>query len=164
MTPNASMPSGRREGGGRLLASARRSARAPLFVVIVVALPLLLALVAFAGVRAGTRSHPAPAPQPAIGLSGHVAGLYPGAAKSFRVSIANRSRRRWVVRLVRAIPSPPNRRCPAGNLKVVPYRGAVELLPRARRSVSLKAALRLDVPDACQGARFPLTFRARVSR
>ena len=164
MTPDASMPPGRREGAGRLLASARGSAPAPLFVVIAVALPLLFALVAFAGVRVGARSDPAPAPRPAIGLSGHLAGLYPAVAKSFRVRIANRSRRRWVVRLVRAIPGAPNRRCPAGNLKVAPYRGALELPPHARRSVSLKAAMRPDVPDACQGARFPLTFRARVGR
>jgi hypothetical protein len=163
MTPNASMPSGRREAAGRLLASLRGPARAPLFVVVAVALPLLLALVAFAGVGAGAGSHPAPVPQPAIGLSGHVAGLYPGAAKSFRVSVANRTRRRWVVHLVKAVPGAPNRRCPAESLKLVPYRGALELPPRARRSVSLRAAMRFDVPDACQGARFPLTFRAWMS-
>ena len=160
MTPNASMPSGRREGAGRLLASVRRPAWVPLFVVIAVVLPALATL---AGARAGARSDPAPAPHPAIRLSGHVAGLYPGAAKSFRVSVANRSRRRWVVRLVKAVPSTPNRRCPAGNLKLAPYRGALELPPRARRSVSLRAAMRPDVPDACQGALFPLTFRARMS-
>jgi hypothetical protein len=163
MTPNASMPSGGREAAGRLLASLRGSARAPLFVVVAFGLPLLLALVAFAGVRAGARSHPAPAPQPAIRLSGHVTGLYPGAVKSFRVSVANRSRRRRVVRLVKAVPDAPNRRCPAGSLKLAPYQGALELPPRARRSVFLKAAMRLDVPDACQGALFPLTFHARMS-
>lgn len=160
MLPNASMPSGRREAAGRLLGSVPRPA---LFVVIAVVLPLLLALVAFAGVRSGARSGPAPAPQPAIRLSGHVAGLYPGAAKSFRVSVANRSRRRWVVRLVKAVPGAPNRRCPAGNMKLAPYRGAFELPPRARRSVSLRAAMHPDAPDACQGALFPLTFRARMS-
>jgi hypothetical protein len=163
MTPKASMPSGHREAAGRLLAFVRGSARAPLLLVIAVALPLLLALVAFAGVRAGARAHPAPAPRPAIGLSGHVAGLYPGAAKRFRVSVANRSRRPWVVRLVSAIPAAPNRRCPAENLKLAPYRGALRLPPGARRSVSLKAAMRPEVPDACQGALFPLAFRARVS-
>ncbi len=161
MTRNASMPSGRRKAAGRLLTSFQGSARAPLFVAV--ALPLLIALVAFAGVRAGARSDPAPAPQPAIRLSGHVADLYPGAAKSFRVSVANRSRRRWVVRFVKAVPGAPNRRCPAKSLKLTPYRGALELPPRARRLVSLKAAMRPDVPNACQGARFPLTFRARVS-
>jgi hypothetical protein len=161
MTPNASMPSGRRKGAGRLLASVGGSARAPLFVVIVVALPLLLA---YAGVGAGARSNLAPAPQPPIRLSGHVAGLYPGAAKSFRVRVANRSRRRWVLRLVKAVPAAPHHRCPAENLKLTPYRGILELPPRARRSVSLRAAMRPDVPDACQGKLFPLTFRARVSR
>jgi len=163
MTPKAGMPSGRREAAGRLLASLQGSARAPLLVVIALALPLLLALVAFAGVRVGARSHPAPPLQPAVALSGHLAGLYPGAAKSFRVSVVNRSRRRWVVRLVKAVPDAPNRRCPAENLKLTSYRGALELPPRARRSVSLRATMRPHVPDACQGALFPLTFRARVS-
>jgi hypothetical protein len=164
MTPEASMPSSRREAAGRLLGSVHRSARAPLIVAIAVALPLLLALVAFAGVRVGTRSQPAPAPRPAIGLSGHVAGLYPGAVKSFRVSVANRSRRRRIVRLVKAVPGAPNRRCPAESLKLAPYRGELKLPPRAQRSVSLRAAMRLDVPDACQGALFPLTFHVWVSR
>jgi hypothetical protein len=162
MTPKASMPSGRRETVGRLRASAQGPAPVPLFFAIAFALPLLLALVAFAGVRAGPRGNPAP--RAAIRLSGHVAGLYPGAAKSFRVSVANRSRRRWVVRLVKAIPDAPNRRCPAESLKLAPYRGALELPPRARRSVSLKAAMRPDVPDACQGALFPLAFYALVSQ
>ena len=139
------------------------NARAPIFVIVAVGLPLLLSLAAFAAVR-GSSPSAAAAPQPAIRLSGHVAGLYPGAAKSFRVSVDNHGRRRWVVRLVKAVPGAPNRRCPAESLRLAPYRGALELPPRARRSVSLKAAMGLDVPDACQGALFPLTFRARVSR
>jgi len=140
------------------------NARAPIFAIVAVGLPLLLSLVAFAAVRGSSPSASAAVPQPAIKLSGHVAGLYPGAAKSFRVSVDNRSRRRWVVRLVKAVTGAPNRRCPAESLRLAPYRGALELPPRARRSVSLKAALRIDVPDACQGALFPLTFSARVSR
>lgn len=168
MHPLPQEPSGARKGAGRLSHFLGRSQRGLLLVVGALTASLLCALVAYAGViPRGAAPERAAADAPAaakVRLAGHAVGLFPGSVQPLRVSVENVGRRSVTVRAVRAQVGDAGRRCGARNVRVSTYRGRFRLGPHRRRWVRLKIAMRPDAANACQHARFPLTYRASLGR
>jgi hypothetical protein len=99
-----------------------------------------------------------------VKVSGHVAGLYPGARRRMPTTVRNDygSPVRLDSIRVRAAAAGPG--CSAGNLRVRGFRGARRVIGGHRATrVPVRVAMLASAPDACQGARFPLRFRAHVS-
>ena len=160
------------EGGGSLRPHRRsrpRSAR-PRVAAGRIARTLTIFLLA-AGALTGALAAPRapltvaadrPLTQPLV-VRGHVRGLYPGASKRLRVVVRNRAE--VVVRLerldVRVADASP--RCRAANVTVRGFEGSKPIPAGGRRRLRLRARMRAAAPNACQGARFPLTFTARVA-
>jgi hypothetical protein len=147
-----------------------RARRGSLVAPLLLAALLLCGLAAYAsGVhtrRSPGRSGAAAARRASedVRLGGHAAGLYPGSARRLRVHVDNLGERPLTVRSVGAVVGdPPARRCPADDLSVSAHRGAFRLQPHGRRWVALTISMRSDAADACQRARFPLAYRARVT-
>lgn len=97
-------------------------------------------------------------------ISGSVGGLYPGSVRPLRVRLDNFGRRPLTVRSLRAVPRAASRLCPAATVRIVPHRRSIRIAPRSRRWVRLRISMRPDAADACQGARFPIAYRAQVKR
>jgi hypothetical protein len=125
-----------------------------------------------AGALTGASATPGPArpagtgrplSQPLV-VHGHVRGLYPGASKRARVVVRNRAD--VVVRLERlrvhvADASPA---CLATNVVIRGFRGSAPIPAGGTIQLRLRTRMGADVPDACEGARFPLTFSTRIAR
>jgi hypothetical protein len=109
---------------------------------------------------------------PRVKLSGHVKGLYPGGRGRMRVTVRNPFRHavqvRWVVARVKdAGPSCSRHSLVTRRSKGLrPVRGGgwrhTRIAPHSARRVGVRVRMRRSAPDACQRARFPLRFRARV--
>jgi len=95
-------------------------------------------------------------------VHGHIQGLYPGAAQRLRVKVRNGYRRDIVVRKVRAIVGDGGPGCTRQNLWTKRFRGHRRIRAHKSRRVSLPIGMQAGAPQACQGARFPLRFRARA--
>jgi hypothetical protein len=104
-------------------------------------------------------------PQPAqvrVRLSGHVAGLYPGATRLLSVKIRNPYKRRMRIVSLRARVRGPRRACTKWNLDVRPFRGWLVIPPRRTRIARLRVRMPSTAAQECCGARFPLVFTARA--
>jgi hypothetical protein len=109
---------------------------------------------------------------PRVKLSGHVKGLYPGRHRRIRVTVRTPFRHGVKVRLVVARVKDAGPGCSRHNLVtrrsrgLRPVRGGgwrhVRIAPHSARRVRVWLRMRRRAPDACQQARFPLRFRARV--
>ena len=137
--------------------------------------PLLACLLALglAGiVHAATRPEPEPLRaaataglQPQVKrmrLSGHVGGLYPGAELPLPVTVENRSGRKLVLTKVRANPRDAGPGCRSGNIRVRDRRLKAPIAARGTVRVRLRVTMKANAANACQGARFPIGFRARA--
>jgi hypothetical protein len=102
-------------------------------------------------------------PGDSVRMSGHVAGLYPGGTRSFRVAVENVGRRPLLVHSVGALVKNPSRSCSAASIRLSSFRGRLRLAPGSRRRVRLGIAMLPDAANACQRATFPLVYRARVT-
>lgn len=102
--------------------------------------------------------------RPAISITGRVENIYPGIRARIPLTLRNRSRRTLIVKSVRARPGNPPASCPGSNLLTRRKRVGQKVPPRQRRRVDYPVVLSTTAPDACQDARFPLRYRARVVR
>jgi hypothetical protein len=95
-------------------------------------------------------------------IRGSVEGLYPGLRAQLRLRIRNRSSRRLTVHSidVRAGDAGPD--CLRQNLLTHKRRLRLPIEPHTRRRARLGIIMAADAGDACQGATFPLEFRARA--
>jgi hypothetical protein len=93
-------------------------------------------------------------------LSGRVQGLFPGASKRMRVIVRNPTRVRIVLMRVRARAQDVVG-CPGSHVRIRPFRGKRPVPPRGRIVIRMRVRLSPTAPDACQGARWPVRFRAR---
>lgn len=95
-----------------------------------------------------------------LALSGRVRGLFPGALKRMRVIVRNPTRARIVLMRVRAraldVPG-----CSGSYVRIRPFRGERPVPSRGRVVIRMRVRLSPTAPDACQGARLPVRFRAR---
>jgi hypothetical protein len=132
-------------------------------IVRIAAAGLLLAVLA-TGAEAGRREQADARSVPrTITLRGHVSGLYPGAKVWLPLVLRNPNKipltiQRITTRVGNAAPG-----CPSTFLRVRPFDGSLRVPARGTAQASLKVRLRRKAPDACQGARFPLTFTAEGS-
>lgn len=101
--------------------------------------------------------------RPAFSITGSVAGLLPGRAARLRIAVRNRNAFPLRVTTI-SVRVRGTAACPASNLLVRNFRGRVLVRPRATRRVAVLITLRADAPDACQGARFRLTYRGKAVR
>jgi hypothetical protein len=97
-----------------------------------------------------------------VKIHGHVRSLYPGARKRMRVTVRNRHSRPVRLRQLRTRVLDAGPGCSRGYLKVRRFKRRRYIPPHARVRVRVRARLTLSAPDACQGARWPLRFRAGV--
>jgi hypothetical protein len=100
---------------------------------------------------------------PRLHLGGHVRHLFPGAHKRMRVTITSRYRDPLWVRSVSTVVRGGGPGCPASNVRVHRYRGRFRIGAHRSRRLRLRVTMSGDAPDACQGRRFKLRFRARAS-
>jgi hypothetical protein len=137
-------------------------------------LAAVVGLVTLAAAAAGTAlpfpsrdaaRRPAPAQAgPAVHLSGHVHGLFPGLTTTLRVRLQNRRRFAIFVRTVAVRVGSGRRGCPARVVRVRPFHGRLTVAARRTRTLGLRISMAQAAPDACRGARFPLRFSAVARR
>lgn len=96
-------------------------------------------------------------------LSGRVAGLLPGQRTRLTIRVRNRLRRPVHLRSIRTTVHAAGHGCSGANLVVGAYRGLLRIGPGRSRLVTVRVRMRRDSPNACQGKRFPLTFKGQAS-
>jgi hypothetical protein len=99
--------------------------------------------------------------RPALEILGHARGLYPGASQPMRLVVWNRTDRDLRVVLGAARVRSNRVGCPPSALRVGPARDALLVPAHGRVRSVVPVRLRRSAPDACQGARFRVTFVAR---
>ncbi|HYH61232.1 MAG TPA: hypothetical protein VD766_05150 [Solirubrobacterales bacterium] len=102
-------------------------------------------------------------PTPRITVRAKVKGLYPGASKKMKVGVHNRLGRRVRLVSVRSHPQDASPDCSRTNLRIERFRGGIPIRPHERARVRVKVTMEPTAPDACQGVRFPIHFKARVT-
>ncbi len=102
-------------------------------------------------------------PTPQIQVRGKVKGLYPGAQKRMKVGVRNRLPQRVRLVSVRARVHNASSQCVRQNLSVKRFRGHKPIRAHRRTRVRVRVTMSPIAPDACQGARFPIEFKARVT-
>jgi hypothetical protein len=102
-------------------------------------------------------------PTPKIQVRGHVRGLYPGAHKEMRVQVRNGLPQQVSLVSVRARVSDASPTCKRQNLSVKRFRGNKPIRAYSNTKVHVQVTMKSIAPDACQGARFPIKFKARVT-
>ncbi len=120
-------------------------------------LAVTLVGVALASPFAGTADAAGPR-GPAFRIRGHVAALYPGATTRMTVRVRNLEAFRIVVRTVTATVERPSPGCPAGAVKVKPWKSRVKVAPGGVVRLRMRVRMRRDAPNACLGARWPIAF------
>jgi hypothetical protein len=96
-------------------------------------------------------------------VSGHVTGLYPGASKLMRVSVRNGLGHPVELRWVRATVLDAGPDCSRENLVAQRNRNHLPIEPHRTRALRMRIGMRSGASNACQGATFPLRFRAQAA-
>ncbi len=100
--------------------------------------------------------------RPAVRIRGHVDGLYPGVKTVLHAKARNRSHRPLRLLRVKTRVGSPSAACDRVSLRAKRIRPRVVIGAHHRRRLRIPVRLRASAPDACQGAAFPLRYRARV--
>ena len=128
-----------------------------------------LAFLALAGVALlsfGAVSCVLPAPirkPPANGhrdfvVSGQVQNLRPGGSRPMVLTVRNPNSVAIEVTSVTMAAGPAGPSCPASALTLPRWTGGLVVPKRGTGSLTVAVGLKPTAPDACQGARWPLTF------
>jgi hypothetical protein len=115
--------------------------------------------IAYKGGSASLRSSESP-----LRVHGRAKRLFPGVSRRLKLTLVNRGESRLAVRSVRIHVGDARLNCGAANLAVHDRRLKFAVAPHSSRSVKFTLRMRAGAADACQGARFPLKFRAKASR
>ena len=139
-------------------------------VCLVVAASLAGAVFAYAQVSGWTQALHAADGADAAGkassaprVKGHVKNLYPGAQRRLRAKVRNRSNKAVVLRSIRTKVKGAGAGCAKGNLKAHTVHPHQRVRAHDRTKVRIPIKMVAAAPDACQGARFPLRFKARFT-
>jgi hypothetical protein len=100
-----------------------------------------------------------PAPRPTFQVRGRVVGMYPGRVRTMKVRIRNPHPFPIRARIGDGAPG-----CRGGYLRVRRLRTPLVIKARSRARTHTRVVLRKAAPDACMGARFPLTFTGKAVR
>ena len=101
---------------------------------------------------------------PGFSITGHVTGLLPGAHGRLRLKVHNRHRFKIRVTSIKTRVGDPSAACRASNVSVRRFRGHKKVPGRHSRRIRVRIRMAASAPDACQGARFPLTYKGRAVR
>ena len=108
-------------------------------------------------------------PRPPLGTTrplvvhGRVRGLYPGASRRMRLVVRNPSSTSVRLTRVTARVANASARCHARNVTIEGFAGSRAIPARGSVRILLPTRMRTTAPNACQGARFPLTFTATMA-
>lgn len=98
-----------------------------------------------------------------VKIRGYVEYLYPGAKVRLQLTLRNRSPQRVRVRWVKARVRDAGAGCTAANLKIPPRKKLrLKIGHHKRKGVAMWATLADSAPESCQGATFPLTYKAKA--
>lgn len=97
-------------------------------------------------------------------VHGHVSGLYPGVRKQMRIIVRNPQSFTVRVTQVTARVSNASIACRSRNVRIVRFTGSRTIPGHGRIRIYLSSRMRRRAPNACQGARFPVTFTATMAR
>ena len=120
------------------------------------------AVAAYAALGVGDSAAKRDRHRPAVRIRGDVDGLYPGASTVLYARVRNRSHRPIRVLRVKTRVGSPSAACDRIALHAKRIRPRVVIGAHHRRRLRIPVRLRASAPDACQGAAFPLRYRARV--
>jgi hypothetical protein len=109
------------------------------------------------------RVDPAAAIRPSV-VNGHVSGLYPGLRKQMRIVVRNPQTFTVHVTQVTARVSNASSTCRSRNVRIARFTGSRTIPAHGRITIYLASRMRRKAPNACQGARFPVTFTATMAR
>jgi hypothetical protein len=110
---------------------------------------------------AGTPAQPATtstAARGSFGISGSVAGLYPGAQLPLVLTVSNPEHFAIVVTSLLVTVGDAAPGCTAANLTVTSFSGQVQVPASGSAAVVLEVTMAHSATDACQGAVFPLHY------
>ena len=113
---------------------------------------------------AGPIQHAAKRSTPGLSVRGSASKLYPGATVTMSLKVKNRSRSPLQLRRVRVTARGARAGCPRTYLRVTPLRTKSTIRPGGTRKVKVRVTLSRTAPDACQNAKFPLTYRVAAAR
>lgn len=98
-----------------------------------------------------------------IQVRGKVKDLYPGVTKTMKVRVYNGFPRKVTLVSVRAKVGDASPGCTRQNVRVKRFRGRNPIRAYGQTRVKVKVTLQSTSPDACQGARFPIKFKAKAT-
>jgi len=107
---------------------------------------------------------PAPAPKPPANghkdfvMSGEVQNLRPGGSRPMVITVRNPNSVAIRVTSVTVAAGTAGPSCPASALTLPRWTGGLVVPKRGTATLTVNVGLKPTVSDACQGARWPLTF------
>ncbi|HEY6567830.1 MAG TPA: hypothetical protein VI341_09980 [Actinomycetota bacterium] len=99
----------------------------------------------------------------AFRVKGHLKGIYPGQTTSMKVKVTNNGHARITLRSLKVKVRSTVAGCPSSSLKFTPFKGHKAIRGDATISMRLPARMKATSPDACQGARYQLTYAGKAS-
>ena len=120
------------------------------------------AVAAYAELGVGDSTAKRAGHRPAVRISGHVDGLYPGVKTVLHAKARNRSHPPLRLVRVKTRVGSPTAACDRVVLRAKRIRPRIVIGAHHRRRLRIPVRLQASAPDACQGAAFPLRYRARV--
>ena len=135
----------------------------PLATACMLAVLLGIATFAYASI-VGTPEYPQAAKKSkGIRITGSVEGLNPGVPATLSAKVKNNSGRTVKVKSLRVTVGDAGPACPRNLLTVQKAKTKKKALkPRKTHTMPMTITLSAGVPDACQGAKFPLQFKAKA--
>ena len=100
---------------------------------------------------------------PEIAVRGKVKGLYPGGTRTMKIGVQNRLDRGVRLVSVRSRPQDASGACSRSNIRIEQFKGSQAIAAHRRTRVRVQATMTPEAIDACQGARFPIKFKATVT-
>jgi len=97
-------------------------------------------------------------------ISGAIAGLYPTLARTLNLKLENPNKVAVTVETLQIEVGDAGPGCTSSNLAVAPVALPVDIPASGETTVAVTVRLADDPDDACQGARFPLTYTGTASR
>ena len=94
-------------------------------------------------------------------ISGHADHLVPGVTTIYEVKIRNNLKHRVKMRSVKAKVGDASAVCPRSLVRAKKVRTTKALRARRTRRVQMEVTLLPEAPDVCQGAKFPVRYKAR---
>jgi hypothetical protein len=100
----------------------------------------------------------------ALSVKGSAKRLYPGGTVKLPLTIRNRTRYSLLLSRVRVTVRNARAGCKRKYLKVAKFKTRTRIPKGRSKKVKVKLTLSRAAPDACQAARFPLTYRVSARR